>query len=76
MSTPESWDRHERSRRWSLVADIAERLVDDRDLAEEFERTPGKVLRLLGIRESDIAEVLAILQQARELASADPVEDG
>ncbi len=62
--------------RWSLVAVVADRLVDDRDLAEEFERTPGKVLRLLGVHDGDIAEVLAMLQQAREPANADPAEDG
>lgn len=76
MNRPESREWNEQSRRWTLAAGIAARLADDRDLAEEFERTPGKVLRLLGVRENDVVEVLAIVQRARELANADLDGDG
>jgi hypothetical protein len=58
--------RSEASRRWSLIADLAERLAADDDLAEEFERTPGKVLRRLGVADHDVAGVLTALQRARQ----------
>ena len=43
MNRPESRAWNEQSRRWTLAAQIADRLADDRDLAEDFERTPGEV---------------------------------
>ncbi len=59
-----------------MAAGIGARLADDADLAEAFERTPGKVLRDLGVRENDVVEVLAIVQRARDLAIADLDGDG
>lgn len=76
MNRPESREWNEQSRRWALAAGIGARLADDTDLAEAFERTPGKVLRDLGVRENDVVEVLAIVQRARDLAIADLDGDG
>ncbi len=65
----------EQARRWLLIAQIADRLAVDSDLAEEFERTPGKVLRSLGVEPEDLAVALALVQHVREHAEA-PSDDG
>ena len=52
-----------RSSSWTWIEQLAGQLAADRELAEAFERTPGKVAREVGIPPEAIAAVLAALSR-------------
>lgn len=61
MMTPGFEDRTDR---WMWIEQLARQLAADRELADSFERTPGKVLRQLGFPPEAIGPVLAALSRS------------
>jgi hypothetical protein len=60
-----------RSRSWALIAQLAERLAADEELAAEFERTPGKVAQQVGVPRDSVPDVLAALSRPIDPAASD-----
>ena len=67
----------DRTEWWAWIERLAKHLAADPDLADAFERTPGKVAQQLGIPPEAIGSVLAKLSRSVLAASsleADPLD--
>lgn len=58
--------------RWAWIEQLAAQLSADRDLAEAFERTPGKIAGQVGIPSDAIESVLALLSRRDDVLAEEP----